>query len=79
MKRQMNKLWNAQRKYDAEVRDVEKFIADKVEFDFYILYQESDGWVMLALDARNAPMDTVLDVIKQKGVLTKEDYLNCTI
>ena len=82
MKRLMNKLLNAQFKYDGVIGSVEAEIADKVEFDFNILYQESDGWVMLAEingDSKNAGLDHLLEVIKQKGVLTEDDYLKHSI
>jgi len=78
MKRLMNKLRNAQSKYCGAIGSVEAEIADKVEFDFNILYQESDGWVMLAEindDSKNAGLYFLLEIIKQKGVLTEDDYL----
>lgn len=73
----MNRLNNAQSKYNGVVGSIEAEISDKVEFDFNILYQESDGWVMLAEidgDSKNATLDHLLAIIKLKGVLTEVDY-----
>jgi hypothetical protein len=82
MKRLMNKLQNAQSKYDGVIGSVEYEIFYKVEFDFSILHQASDGWVMLAEiegDSKNAGLDDLLEVIKQKGVLTEDDYMKYSI
>jgi len=82
MKRLMNKLRNAQSKYNSVIGSVEAEIADKVKFDFNILYQESDGWVMVAEidgDSKNAGLDFLLEIIKQKGVLIEDDYLKHSI
>ncbi len=76
VKRIMKKLKNAESRYSSVVGSVEAEIADKVDFDFNILYQESDGFVMLAFDARNAPIDNLLKIIKEKGKLTKDDYFS---
>jgi hypothetical protein len=82
MKRLMNKLHNAQSKYDNVIGSVEYEINDKVKFEFNILHQESDGWVMLAEidgDSRNAGLYGLLEVIKKKGVLTEDDYMKHSI
>lgn len=73
-------LNKAHGKYLSAIGDVEELISDKVEFDFSILFQDSDGFVMLNPDGSyNAPLDKCLEIIKNKGVLTTEDYLNETI
>lgn len=82
MKRLMNKLHTAQSKYDSTVGDVEAAIVDKVQFDFNILHQESDGWVMLARidgDSKNAGLNQLLEIIKKKGVLSEDDYMKHSI
>ena len=82
MKRLINKLHNAKSKYDDVIGSVESEINDKVKFEYNILYQESDGWVMLAEidgDSKNAGLYGLLEVIKKKGVLNEDDYLKHSI
>ena len=79
VKRLINKLNNAQGKYEGVIGDVEAEIVDKVEFDFSISWQPSDGFVMIAFDSYNAGLSEVLKVIKEKGKLTEDDYKRHTI
>jgi hypothetical protein len=79
MKRLINKLSKAQLLYNKAIRDVELAIIDKVEFDFHIFHQPSDGFVMLAFEDHNAPMSVLFGIIKEKGVLTKDDYMEYSI
>lgn len=79
MKRLMNKLHNAQCKYDGVVGNVEAEIVDKIDFEFSILHHESDGWVMLAFDDHNAALEPLLKIIKKKGVLNEDDYMKYSI
>lgn len=79
MKKLINKLYNAQSKYDGQVGSVESEIADKVEFDFGILWQQADGWVMVAFDGCNSPIEPLLEIIKNKGSLNKDDYMTLSI
>lgn len=79
MNRLLKKLLIAQSKYEGVIGNVEYSISDKVEFDFSIFWQPSDGFVMLAFDRYNAPLDKLLRIIQQKGRLTEEDYMSETI
>lgn len=79
MNRLLKKLLIAQSKYEGAIGNVESSISDKVEFDFSIFWQPSDGFVMLAFDRYNAPLDNLLRIIQQKGRLTEEDYMSETI
>lgn len=58
---------------------VHKKIKRKVEFDFYIGYQPSDGPVMEADPRYVAPLDACLAIIEEKGTLSWVDYLSVRI
>lgn len=76
MKALYKKLYSAKTKYDSAIGDMEAYLSDKVSFEeYYVLYQPSDGFV-LGLDNHNAPLDACLFIIKDKGVLSLEDYMN---
>lgn len=79
MDRLLKKLRTAQSKYDGVIGSVESELSDRIEFDFSIFWQPSDGFVMLAFDRYNAPLGCLLQIIKAKGKLTEEDYMNETI
>ena len=79
MDRILKKLKSAQSKYEGVISSVEIEILDKIEFDFSIFWQPSDGFVMLAFDRYNAPLCRLLQIIKTKGKLTEEDYMDETI
>lgn len=74
MNRLVKKLMTAQSKYDGAIGSVEKEIFDKVEFDFSIFWQPSDGFVMCDNDIGNAPISECINVINKKGRLTYEDF-----
>ncbi|SFU77250.1 hypothetical protein SAMN05216480_12333 [Pustulibacterium marinum] len=80
MKRKVKKLHAARAKYLSVVSDLEAEIIDKVAFEFSIEYQPSDGFIILHLeDLKNASLESCLEVIYEKGVLTYGDYLRLTI
>lgn len=79
MDRRLKKLLTAQIRYEGVIGSVEQEIADKVGFDFSIFWQPSDGFVMLAFDRYNAPLWRILKIIKDKGFLNEEDYMDVTI
>jgi hypothetical protein len=74
MNRLIKKLKTAQIKYEESIGFVEKEIADKVEFDFSIIWQPSDGFVMCDDDMGNASINDCIKLINEKGFLTYEDY-----
>ena len=47
MDRILKKLKKAQSKYEGVISSIEQEIADKVEFDFSIFWQPSDGFVII--------------------------------
>lgn len=53
-------------------------LRDKVEFEFNIFYQPSDGPI-IEHDKKVAPLGECVKVIKEKGKLTLEDYLRICI
>ena len=80
MNRILKKLNTAQVKYQDIIDSVEGELKNKIEFEFSVFYQSSDGWVILGIEgARNAPFEDCLLVIKEKGCLSLKDYLNITI
>ncbi len=74
MKRIINKLINAQSKYNSVIGAVEQEISDKVEFDFSIFWQPSDGFVIVDDGMGNAPISKCLEIINKRGRLTKDDF-----
>lgn len=58
---------------------LEQEISDKVQFDFSIDYNPSDGWIMIAFDSHSASLEPLLTIIKEKGVLTDDDYFTYSI
>lgn len=76
----VNKLVKAKEKYDLEILNIENQIRNKVDFVFSILYQESDGFVVLSEEtSENARLTICLRVINEKGKLSYEDYKKLTI
>lgn len=73
MKKILNQLSKAQSNYKAAINKAEAEIEDKIDFDFYIMYQPSDGFVVVS-DDTNAPLADCLLIIKEKGRLSYEDY-----
>lgn len=74
MKRILNKLNTLHHKYAAEITHAESQIGDKIEFEFFILWQQSDGFVIGDLDGGNAPLGECLEVISEKGNFTHDDF-----
>lgn len=75
LKREVNKLTTAKARYDTAVVELESKISDAVEFEFGIIYQPSDGFVILHVEgSHNAPLECCLDIIKGDGVLSYEEY-----
>lgn len=78
--RTMKRLSTADEKYRAAIERVEAEIKDSVEFEFFIQWQPSDGFVMVHHDgAYNAPLRECLFVIKEAGCLSEVDYMKLRI
>lgn len=68
-------LNKAQLEYMSIVGEIEGSLIDKINFDFTILYQDSDGWCVLnTYTADLAPISSCLKIIENKGVLSVEDF-----
>lgn len=75
----MNKLDKGLNAFNKAKGSVEAEIVDKVEFDFSIDFNPADGWIMIAFDDHNAILEPLLRVIKQKGILTEDDFMRYSI
>lgn len=76
VKRLLDKLEKAHATYESAKGSMESYLADKCEFgeELSVDYQPSDGFV-IQYDSDNAPLDSCLDVIKEKGALSHDDFL----
>jgi hypothetical protein len=76
----LKKLYIAQSKYESSVGYVEALIKDNIPFDFSVIFQDSDGWLLLNAGTNNlAPLDSCLIVIENNGTLTEEDFKQLAI
>lgn len=75
----LKKLNIAQVKYEKAMGEARNSIADKVDFNFSVQWQPSDGWTIVHDNADVAPMEYVLSVIKRKGRLSYKDFRDGTI
>ena len=76
MEKTYQNLVLAKYKYDAAIAKIENTLRNKVKFEFAVLFQQSDGFVILHTEeTRNAPLSACLDIIKGKGELTYKDYI----
>ena len=75
----LKKLKIAQVKYEQAIDDARNKISDKVDFNFSVQWQPSDGWTIVDDNSNVAPMEYVLNVIKSKGRLSYNDFLDGTI
>lgn len=66
--------------YQSQCRKFQNELSDKIEFDFYVDYQPSDGFVIgHSEECHNAPVFSCLNIIEKKGVLTYDDYKDVLI
>lgn len=79
MIKEYNKLINAKLKYDSEVCNFENKLSSKIDFEFSIFWQPSDGFVILDLFTHNAYLFECLKTIKEFGKLSHDDYLRLCI
>ena len=78
--RAYKELIKSHNKYISAIGSLQREIVDKVEFDFSISYQDSDGFVIVHYDEnRNGILERCLDIIKKEGKLTYESYLTTCI
>lgn len=74
MNRLLKKMITAQNKYDGTICSVERELSDKVEFDFSIFWQPSDGFVFCDNNGNNSSFINCIEIIKEKGCLSFEDF-----
>jgi hypothetical protein len=75
MKSLVDKMNRAHSNYLSKLGAVESMLSDKIDFDFSIDYIPGDGFVVLDYDASNvASLSTCIEIIKKKGILTKDDH-----
>lgn len=72
----IKRLQKAKCQYDSVIGAIEQKINDKVNFDFFIEHQPSDGFTLVSnsFDAGVAPLDLCLDIIKRNGFLNIENF-----
>lgn len=70
----LKKLNIAQAKYEKAMGEAKNSIADKVDFNFSVQWQPSDGWTIVDDNAYVATISHVLSVIKIKGRLSYDDF-----
>ncbi len=72
----LKKLIKSREKYEFEIDAIYKKIKMYVEFDFFVMYQPSDGFVIVHVDdAHNAPLSRCIGIIEDKAKLTFKDYI----
>jgi hypothetical protein len=72
----LRKLIKAKQKYELEIDTLYKKIERYVEFKFFIMYQPSDGFVIVHYDNQhNAPLSRCIAIIEDKAKLSYKDYL----
>lgn len=78
MNRLLKKLNTASTKFAKTICNAENELRDKIDFEFSIVDQAGDGFV---IEARgdNAPMDKCLEAIKNLGRLDYDTYLELCI
>lgn len=81
MQRQFNALQKAQLKLEAAIEAMEDILREKIEFDFSVQFQPSDGFTILEIDnSRNtASLKSCMNIIRKKGKLSVEDFLEITV
>jgi hypothetical protein len=75
----LKKLELAHKNYTNSIADIEKEIIDKIKFRFSIFWQAGDGFIISDEEMGNAPIDSCLEIINKKGILSHEDYRNICI
>lgn len=81
MKSVLKSLQKSHDTYTLQLNKATDFIRSKAEFDCFIFFQPSDGFVIgVDIDnGMNAPLDKCLEIIEKKGILSLEDFLQQSI
>jgi hypothetical protein len=75
MKNLIDKLNKTHTAYWSAIDNLESYLSDKIDFEFSIFEQPGDGFV-IQYDSHNAPLDSCLRIIKCKGKLSLDDYMD---
>lgn len=75
----LKKLNIAQANYEKAMDEAKNKLIDKIDFNFSIQWQPSDGWTIVDDNSDVAPICHVLSVIKRKGRLCYDDFRDGTI
>ena len=70
----LNKLNKGLKSFNLAKGYVESSIYNKVDFNFSIDHNPADGWIMIDDFSNNASLEPLLNIIKDKGFLSEEDY-----
>lgn len=72
----LNKLVSAKKKYDEEIESVYKELKPYVKFDFFVMHQQGDGFVIVDNDnSHNARLSKCIMAIERDGFLDYDNYL----
>jgi hypothetical protein len=73
----LKNLIKSKNKYDSEIDNIYKKLEFFVEFDFFIMYQPSDGFVIVHQEnCHNAPLLKCIGIIERYGRLSYDNYLD---
>ena len=76
-------LESSRKRHFNDISKAENLLKKKVDFDFFISYRETEGFIMVYYDTDDFPynrlLDRALQVIEHKGILTIEDYKKLSI
>jgi len=67
------KLYRAKSYYDRAIDDMESYLRKFADFDVSVFYQQSDGFVV-ANDMTNVSLNYCIEIIRENGKLTYDDY-----
>lgn len=71
-----NELENSFNRYEFCRMDFARLISEKTDFDVDVIWQASDGFTVLDVESGLyvAPLDICIEIIEEKGILTREDF-----
>jgi hypothetical protein len=73
--KEYKKLKKTHNEYEAQCSYMANILSEKIEFEFFVMYQYSDGFVIVHKeDNHNAPLHSCIAIIDEKGFLSFEDY-----
>lgn len=73
------KIEDSHSKYQGEIGRMEAALQDLADFEVAVEYQPSDGFVVGDEHSNLAGLDKCIEIIRNTGKLSHEDYLEHTI